>query len=57
MENYHLVSMDDDKKHNVGAFDQKINNDGSWSILIQGCRNLKIMDFFWRNYRIWKTTI
>ena len=38
--------MDDDKKHNVGAFDQKIKNYGLWSILIQGCRNLKIMDFF-----------
>ena len=49
--------MDDDKKHNVGAFDQKINNDGSWSILIQGCRNLKIIDFVEINYRIWKTTI
>ena len=45
MENYHLVPMDDDKKDYVGAFDQNINNDGLWSILIQGCRNLKIMDF------------
>ena len=45
IENYHLVPMDDDKKHYVWAFDQKINNDGLWSILIQGCRKLKIMDF------------
>ena len=57
MENYHLVPMDDDKKHYVRAFHQKINNDGLWPILIQGCRNLKIMDFVERNYRIWKTTI
>ena len=57
MENYHLVPMVDDKKHYVGAFDQKINNDGLWSILIQGCRNLKIIDFVELNYRIWKTII
>ena len=57
MENYHLVPMDDDKKDYVGAFDQKINNDGLWSILIQGCRNLKIMDFVERNCRIWKIAI
>ena len=47
----------DDKKDYIGAFDQKINNDGLWSIKIQGSRNLKIMDFVERNYRIWKTTI
>ena len=46
IENYHLVPTVDDKKHYVWAFHQKINNDGLWSILIQGCRNLKIMDFF-----------
>ena len=46
MENYHLVPTVDDKKHFVGVFDQKIKNYGLWSILIQGCRNLKIMDFF-----------
>ena len=57
MENYHLVPMEDDKKYYVSAFDQKINNDGLWSIKIQGCRKLKIMDFVERNYRIWKTTI
>ena len=57
MENYHLVPMVDDKKHYVGVFDQKINNDGLWSILIQGCRNLKIIDFVELNYRIWKTII
>ena len=57
MENYHLVPMDDDKKHYVRAFNQKINKDGLWSILIQGCRNLKIMDFVERIERIWKTTI
>ena len=39
----------DDKKHYVWAFDQKINNDGLWSILIRGYRNLKIMDFLKRN--------
>ena len=57
MENYHLVPMDDDKKHHVWTFNQKINNDGLWSILIRGCRNLKIIDFVEQNYRIWKTTI
>ena len=57
MENYHLVPMDDDKKHYVGVFDQKIKNYGLWSIMIQGCRNLKIMDFFERNNRLWKFTI
>ena len=57
MEVYHLVPMDDDKKHYVGVFDQKIKNYGLWSILIQGCRNLKIMDFFERNNRLWKFTI
>ena len=51
------MPMDDDKKHYVRAFNQKINNDGLWSILIQGCRNLKIMDFVERIERIWKTTI
>ena len=49
MENYHLVPMDDDKKHHVWTFNQKINNDGLWSILIRGCRNLKIIDFVERN--------
>ena len=57
MENYHLRSMDDDKKNYVWAFNQKINNDGLWSILIQGCKNLNIMDFLEQNYRTWKTTI
>ena len=57
MEIYHLVPTVDDKKHYVGAFDQKIKNYGLWSIMIQGCGNLKIMDFFELNYRIWKTTI
>ena len=56
MENYQLVPMVDDKT-NVWAFNQKINNDGLWTILIQGCRNLKIVDFVERNCRIWKTTI
>ena len=51
------MPMDDDKKDYVGAFDQKINNDGLWSILIQGCRNLKIIDFFERNNKRWKFTI
>ena len=57
MENYHLVSMDDDKKHYLWTFNQKINNNGLLSILIQGYRNLKIIDFVEINYRIWKTTI
>ena len=57
MENYHLVPMVDDKKHYVWAFNQKINNDGLWTILIKGCRNLKIVDFVDQNCRIWKTTI
>ena len=57
MEIYHLVPTVDDKKHYVGVFDQKIKNYGLWSILIQGCRNLKIMDFFERNNRLWKFTI
>ena len=51
------MHMDDDKKHYVWAFNHKINNDGLWSILIQGCRNLKIIDFVERIERIWKTTI
>ena len=51
------MPMDDDKKHYVRTFNQKINNNGLSSILIQGCRNLKIVDFVERNYRIWKTTI
>ena len=57
MEIYHLVPTVNDKKHYVGVFDQKIKNYGLWSILIQGCRNLKIMDFFERNNRLWKFTI
>ena len=57
MENYHLVPMVEDKKHYVQAFNQKINNDGLWTILIEGCRNLKIVDFVERNCRIWKTII
>ena len=57
MENCHLVPMVDDKKHYVWAFNQKINNDGLLTILIQGCRNLKIVDFVERKCRIWKTTI
>ena len=57
MENYHLVPTVDDKKHYVWAFGQKIKNYELCSILIQGCRNLKIMDFLEQNYRIWKTTI
>ena len=57
MEIYHLVPTVDDKTHYVGVFDQKIKNDGLWSILIQGCRNLKIIDFVELNYRIWKTII
>ena len=57
MEIYHLVPTVDDKKHYVGVFDQKIKNYGLWSILIQGCINLKIMDFFERNNRLWKFTI
>ena len=57
MKIYHLVPTVDDKKHFVGVFDQKINNNGLWSILIQGGRNFKIMDFVERNYRIWKTSI
>ena len=57
MENYHLVPMVDDKKHYVWAFNQKINIDGLWTILIKGCRNLKKVDFVERNYKIWKTTI
>ena len=51
------MPMDDDKKHYLWAFDQKINNDGLWSNPIQGCKNLKIMNFVERNCRIWKTTI
>ena len=38
MGDYHLVPMDDDKKHYVWAFNQKINNNGLWSILIQRYR-------------------
>ena len=57
MENYHLVPMVDDKKHYVWAFNQKINNDGLWSILRQRCKNLKKVDFVEQNYIIWKTTI
>ena len=57
MEIYHLVPTVDDKKHYVGVFDQKIKNYGLWSIMIQGCRNLKIMDLFERNNRLWKFTI
>ena len=57
MEVYHLVPTVDDKKHYVGVFDQKIKNYGLWSILIQGCRNLKIIDFFEQNNRLWKFTI
>ena len=49
MENYHLVPIDDDKKHYVWTFNQKINNNGFLSILIQGYRNLKIIDFVERN--------
>ena len=47
----------DDKKHYLWVFDQKIKNYGLWSILIQGFRNLKIIDFFERNNRLWKFTI
>ena len=57
MEIYHLVPTVDDKKHYVGVIDQKIKNYGLWSIMIQGCRNLKIMDLFERNNRLWKFTI
>ena len=45
MENCYLLPMADDKKNYVWTFNQKINNDGLWSILIQGCRNLKIIAF------------
>ena len=51
------MPMEDDKKYHVWAFDQKINNDGLWSIKIQGCRNLKIVDFVEQNCRTSKTTI
>ena len=57
MEVYHLVPTVDDKKIYVGVFDQKNKNYGLWSILIQGCRNLKIIDFFEQNNRLWKFTI
>ena len=57
MKIYHLVPTVDDKKHYVRTFNQKINNNGLSSILIQGCRNLKIVDFVEQNYRIRKTTI
>ena len=49
--------MVDDKKYYEWAFNQKTKNDGLWSMLIQGCKKLKSVDFVERNYRIWKTTI
>ena len=46
------MPMDDDKKDYVWTFNQKIKNYELRSILIQGCRNLKIMDFFERKNRL-----
>ena len=49
--------MANDKKYHICGFDQKTKNEGLLSLLKQGCRNSKNMDFVERDYRIWKTSI
>ena len=41
-----------EKKHYVWAFDQKTKKGGLWSILIQRCRILKVIDIVERNYKL-----
>ena len=49
--------MANDKKYYMCGFDQKTRNEGLWSLLKQGCTNLKIMNFAEPIFTIWKIAL